>query len=708
MIVNPILQQAFDNDWYYPWSPPSDVLNHELYQKAIEAGWHEWVETELDFTAMKHGYVYDQSYDTANRPCYWIDGHWQLHDGDIVEVEDEYKIIGHVGRGDQFMRFAETFLKFAKEPLTGQPYRFIPWMRKLVAPMFGWVHRDSRYRRFTHAYVAIAKKNGKSDLLSVISNFGIVGEGKSKSYVYGCACDRNQAGIIYNEAASYVRNSDLLSNMITIVDSKSRLVHIPSGSFYHVLSADAYRNDGVDAYMVLIDELHRHPNRKLYSVMKRAGRARQEKLLATITTYGPSVSDGSIWAEVHTEAKYLLEGKRPDDYRNMAFIASAEPITVVNTEDVPAGATRIPVRRLIQPIDVSKIEFDVSEFAEGVEHNVPVEVEIVEPAKRFQDHLIVKPLERDLPRFSEATANLDWRSDHAIKRANPSVGIIFPIEEIQNDIQQSRTPETEAETKQLSLNIVSGSGRKAFSWAAWQACGKKQVQPKSLIGRSCYAGLDFSFGNDLIGFAMAFPNWQPGEAFEMVKDPRVDLLTWAWLPTFNIEEREEKESFAYRHYAQLPYLFDDKGCIRFCEGTVIDFSQVANEIIEILGMFQVTAVAYDPNYASFCIPKIEDAGFTCVAHRQGAVSMSPPCKRYSQGVYKGWIAHGNNPILDRAVEGAVYHPADKAGNTYLSKGKSYNRIDPLVASVMAVGFCCDPPEVEEQGAYADSSSGMWG
>ncbi len=87
--------------------------------------------------------------------------------------------------------------------------------------------------------------------------------------------------------------------------------------------------------------------------------------------------------------------------------------------------------------------------------------------------------------------------------------------------------------------------------------------------------------------------------------------------------------------------------------------------------------------------------------------MSPPCKRFSELVYKGWLAHGDNPVLDRAIEGAVTHPPDKAGNTYLSKGKSHSRIDPLVAGVMAVGFCCDPP-TDNSGAWSNAASGMWG
>lgn len=701
---NPVLNQAYHNDWYFPWKPPEG----KVLDQAIAEGWHEWIETPLDIEAAKRGYIYDLSRDLDGNPAYWFDGAWLLATGEVVPVEEEADAIGYVGKGDSFQRFCETFLFHTKnnacrEDLFGQPYRFVPWMRKFVATLFGWVHRDSKLRRYQSAYVAIAKKNGKSALLSAMANYMLVADGTPKAQVYSCACDRNQARIIYDEAAHLVKESPVLNDMITIIDSRARLVHMDSGSFYSVLSADAHRNDGIDSSATFVDEIHRHPNRKLYVVMKRAGRARLSPLMVTITTYGPSLSDGSIWAEVHNEAKQQMEGNRPGSWRNLVLVASGEPIPVTLIENVPVGATRLPITRLQQPVQPGKIEFDMSHI-EGVGDKAPVVV--VERAKRFQDFLVVEPLQRELPAFSEAQANLDWQSDHAIYCANPSVGIIMPIDDIRMDIEEARSPESEAETKQLSLNIVSGSGRKWISSAAWAENGKKLVQPLKLVGRQCYAGFDLSFSNDLLAFSLSFPNWSvANERFEDVEAPRIDLLTWAWTPTANIESREELEQFPYRAHARGPYLFETKGPIRLCEGVVIDYSQVATEILEICAMFEVTAIAYDPRYASFVVPKLEEEGLTCIMQRQG-VHLAEACKRFSECVYRNILAHGNNPVLDRAVEGAQMSPPDKEGISYLLKSKSKTRIDPLLSSVMAVGFTTAPPE-PAGGAWAGEGMGMW-
>lgn len=711
-ISNPILAEAFNCNLYYPPRLDTEITTHPLYQKAVDEGWHEWIETPLDFEAMKNGYIFDLSRDIDGNPIYWIDGGWQTQDGTRIAMEDEEDHVGYVGKADYFMRFAEGFLRHTKGEIAGQPYRLLPWMRLICAKLFGWVHNKSKYRRFQSCYIAVPKKQGKSALMSVIAIFCMYAEQVPKAYVYGCACDRNQARIIYDEAASYVKAAPELEDVIAVIDSRSRMVHEASGSYYVVLSADAHRNDGIDSYCTLIDEIHRHKNRKLYAVMKRAGRARQQKLLAIITTYGPSVSDGSVWAEVHGEAKAQIEGRRPGAWQSLVFIASAEPIPVIVAKAAKAGDTRIEVERLQQPVDKSTIEFDLSDFGsseQGEASESRVKVEITEQARRYQTYIEVAPLERDLPIYSQATANLDWRSEHAIRRANIVIDQIFPISEIQKDIDEARTPEAEAETKQLSLNIVSGSGRKWLSDAVWMGAAKLLVQPKKLIGKWCYGGFDGSFGNDLTAFTLAFPNWDRDLRLTDVTNPRIDLLTWVWLPDTNIELREEIEAMPYRHYANQPYLFDDRGSVRITKGfTCLDFPAVVRDIIEITNLFEVRAIGYDPHFASFIVPKFEDEGLTCIAHSQTTAAMGPPCKKFSEFLHNGWLAHGDNPALNRAQEGAQTRPPDDRGNTAVSKGKSVTRIDPLVSAVMAVGFCCAPPE-DTSGAWsAKAGTGMYG
>ncbi len=67
-----------------------------------------------------------------------------------------------------------------------------------------------------------------SAIMSVIALYMLVADGTPRASCFTAACDRNQARIIYDEAAHMVKDSPVLSNIITVVDSRGRLVHQPS------------------------------------------------------------------------------------------------------------------------------------------------------------------------------------------------------------------------------------------------------------------------------------------------------------------------------------------------------------------------------------------------------------------------------------------------------------------------------------------------
>lgn len=726
-IVHPTLIDAFDTDWYYPWTLPEEAKKEKCVQRAIKEGWAEWIESEEDLEAVRAGYVFDLSRDKQGQPIYWhwrsrkdesgepyFVGQWHRYrNGKLVPIEgDEEKFVAYCGAGDHFCRFAELALKFTKDPLKGKPYHLLKWQRKACMTIFGWVAitrtndgRTRKFRRFKEGMIEASKKSGKSDLGSVIAIYLVRADFLNKAYVYGCASGKKQAGIIFDEAKDYVEQSDLLADEIQVVASKQRFTYLESGSYYQVLSGEAGSNDGPDASGVLFDELHRQKNRNMLSVMKRSGRARRSHfLLLIITTYGETLK--GIWGEEHRKSKAQLSGTKYN-HRRYVMIASAEPIPVVTTAAAAAGSTVVDVWRLEQPMPAGELlKFDST--GGGV-----VEVRLTAPAKRFQRFIECEPLSTLLPAFSEAIGNKDWRSDHAIIRANPSVGIIYPIEEIIEDREDSTSPAAEAEFKQLSLNIVSGSGHRWLSGAAWQYCSKHRVLMSSLIGQRCYGAADFSFSTDLTAFWLAFPSWPHNVKFAKVADPLIRLVGMIWVPEDGLEEREEKEEIPYRAYAEVPYV-GEMGCVRICPGPVINYQMMAADVINLCARFKLQALAYDPAYSQFVIdPYLTPAGLKCVPHRQGALSMGPPTKRFEELVKRGLIAHGNNPMLDESVNGCVLHEPDKAGNRYPSKSKSNSRIDALVAAVMAVGWACDPP-VEQlkamgvTGAWSGKGTGAFG
>ncbi len=720
MPYHPALEEQLGDPYGFwtPWKVPADVKRLKAYRAAMIEGWSEWVTTPLDVEAIKAGYIFDLSRDRKGNPIYWHNGSWvrwikakRGHRLQTIDLDDEEDEVKYCGRGDHVCRFLELFLRHTKDPLAGQPLRLLAWHRYCTQSIYGWVHRDSKFRRFTTAVMETGKKNAKSAVCSGYALEGLVADGEAKAMVYGAASDRSQARIVFNEARDYTKGSEELSEQVQIIDSMARLLHLETGSVYTVLSSDAFRNEGIDASMVIFDELHAQPNRKLFSVLRRAGRARRQPLTVVVTTYGKTLN--SIWGEVHLRCKRIIEGTSKD-WRTFVMIASGEEIPVVVTAPAKQGAKHLIVQRIQQPINAGQvIKLERSSASGEVEGETvrSSSVIVAEHVRRGAEVIKVKPLESAVPEFSEGKANIDWLSDHAIKCANPAVGIVFQMDRIQQDREECiGSPEAEAEYKQLSLNIVSGGGKRWLSHAAWLACGERSFRIQDLEGKYCWGGFDASFSNDLTAFWLAFPNWPEGVEFGKVQDPLIKLAGLVWVPGEGIEEREEREEFQYRSLAEKKY-YGDFGAVRICAGPTIDYAQVGREIVEFTKAFEVRAVAYDPNYVSFVVgPHLVPSGLQCVQHRQGAVSMGPPTRWYETLVKRRQIAHGNHPLLDRAIDGAVLHSPDKAGNRYPSKHSSVSRIDPLIASLMAAGWCIDPPKIENtSGAWGEAEgAGMWG
>lgn len=199
-------------------------------------------------------------------------------------------------------------LKHTKGIWHGVPFDLLDWQEKIIKDIFGTIKEDG-YRKYNTAYIEIPKKNGKSEIAAAIALYLTCGDSEWGAEVYGCAADKQQASIVFDVAVEMVEQCPALKKRIKPIMSRKRLVYIPTGSFYQVLSAEAYTKHGLNVHGVIFDELHAQPNRQLYDVMtKGSGDARKQPLFFLITTAGNDRN--SICYEVHQKAVDILKGKK--------------------------------------------------------------------------------------------------------------------------------------------------------------------------------------------------------------------------------------------------------------------------------------------------------------------------------------------------------------------------------------------------------------
>ncbi len=219
-------------------------------------------------------------------------------------IKDELKRLGRKKARDA-IRFVRN-LTHIKGEWAGQDFCLLPWQVRIMLKLFGTL-REDEYRQHKTCYIEIPKKNGKSEWGAAIALKMLCADKEQGGEVYSAACDREQAGIVFNIAAQMVRNSSTLSKHLKIIDSQKRIVHYKSGSFYRVLSSDVKTKHGLNPSGVIFDELHAQPNRDLWDVLTvGTGTARRQQLIFVMTTAG--YDRHSIGYIIHDYAMKVVKG----------------------------------------------------------------------------------------------------------------------------------------------------------------------------------------------------------------------------------------------------------------------------------------------------------------------------------------------------------------------------------------------------------------
>ena len=212
-------------------------------------------------------------------------------------------------KADRAVIFIQN-LCHTKGKWAGQKFLLLPWQEQIVRDIFGIVRADGK-RQFLTAYVEIPKKQGKSELAAAIALYLLYADGEASAEVYGAACDRNQASIVFDVAKQMVQMSPALMKRSKITAATKRIVNYSNAGFYQVLSAETGTKHGLNVSGLVFDEIHAQPNRKLYDVLtKGSGDAREQPLFFIITTAGTDKQ--SICYELHTKALDIKNGRKKD------------------------------------------------------------------------------------------------------------------------------------------------------------------------------------------------------------------------------------------------------------------------------------------------------------------------------------------------------------------------------------------------------------
>ena len=119
------------------------------------------------------------------------------------------------------------------------------------------------------------------------------------------------------------------------------------------------------------------------------------------------------------------------------------------------------------------------------------------------------------------------------------------------------------------------------------------------------------------------------------------------------------------------------------EGNVVHYGYIEKFIEKLNERFNIREIAYDRWGAVQMVQNLEGMGFTVVPFGQGFKDMNPPTKELMKLTLEKRIAHGGHPVL-RWMMDNIFIKTDPAGNIKPDKEKSTEKIDGVVATIMAL------------------------
>ena len=172
---------------------------NEFYEKIKDFPW-------IDIEYPTHKYAIEVV--TGKRlACKWEKLSCERHLRDLLRQNtDEFPYVFDFTRSNLIFNWFSKRCTHVKGVFAGQPIELVAFQKYDLGCLFGWVHRETGYRRFKYSYNKISRGHAKSTVQSGIATFGMVGdcyyppfqpelrEFEMSPNVYCAGYDRKQAG----------------------------------------------------------------------------------------------------------------------------------------------------------------------------------------------------------------------------------------------------------------------------------------------------------------------------------------------------------------------------------------------------------------------------------------------------------------------------------------------------------------------------------
>lgn len=278
-----------------------------------------------------------------------------------------------------------------------------------------------------------------------------------------------------------------------------------------------------------------------------------------------------------------------------------------------------------------------------------------------------------------------WSDPASWRKANPNWGI-----SVQPDViaglagKAMQMPSAQSNFQTKHLNIWVNADQAWMDMRAWSKCADPKLSVEDFEGQPCIVGLDLA--------------------------SKIDMAARVKIFRRVIAEVEHFYSFG-RYYLPEAAVIDGRnsqyagweieGRLITTPGDVLDFDRVRDDLLDDSRRFQMLEIAYDPWQALQLALQLQAEGATVIEYRNTVQNFSAPMKELQALVLQGRWHHDGDPVMEWAASNVVAH-LDAKDNIYPRKERPENKIDPIVAAIMALGrWMAARAQTEAQQAFVE-------
>lgn len=202
---------------------------------------------------------------------------------------------------ERVVDFFPTFLRHIEGPWAGRPLELADWQKdRIIRPLYGWkrphtcaspslhdpITCEYGRRRYRELDLWIPRKNGKTTICAGLVLVGICADDEIGAQVYSAAWDQDQAGVLYNIAATMVEKSPTLVNRLRVVRSTFRIADPVTNSFYAAIPSGSAGAVGPNVHMGMMDEYWNQADTDLEKAIQTGMGARTQPIFVRASTSG--------------------------------------------------------------------------------------------------------------------------------------------------------------------------------------------------------------------------------------------------------------------------------------------------------------------------------------------------------------------------------------------------------------------------------------